>query len=136
MDFAVPANHRRKIKEKEKRDKYLHLAREQKKTMEHEGDGDTNSIQSLGKGSGRVRNRTMILTTPLLRLDRTPRKVLMTWGDLLSPRQPEYWEESWRLEGTCCHSNSSERPSANAGEKNSQGVIIITIIIRQDTTKT
>ena len=28
----------------------------------------------------------------------------------------------WRLEETCCHSNSSERPSANADEKNSQGV--------------
>ena len=26
----------------------------------------------------------------------------------------EYWEESWRLEETCCHSDSSERPSTNA----------------------
>ena len=26
------------------------------------------------------------------------------------------------LEETCCHSNSSERPSANADSKNSQGV--------------
>ena len=34
---------------------------------------------------------------------------------------PEYWEESWRLEDTCCHSNSSERPSANADVKNSNG---------------
>ena len=34
--------------------------------------------------------------------------------------RPEYWEESWRLEKTCCHSNSSEKPSANAGVKNSQ----------------
>ena len=31
----------------------------------------------------------------------------------------EYWEESWRLEETCCHSISSERLSANADEKNS-----------------
>ena len=23
--------------------------------------------------------------------------------------RPEYWEESWRLEETCCHSNSSEK---------------------------
>ena len=36
--------------------------------------------------------------------------------------RPEYWEESWRLEETCCHSNSSERPSANTDEKNSEGV--------------
>ena len=27
-----------------------------------------------------------------------------------------------RLKETCCHSNSSERPSANADVKNSQGV--------------
>ena len=31
-----------KIKENEKRDKCLDLARELKKTMEHEGDDDTN----------------------------------------------------------------------------------------------
>ena len=37
-DFAVPADHRIKLKECEKRDKYLDLARELKKTMEHEGD--------------------------------------------------------------------------------------------------
>ena len=30
------------IKESKKRDNYLDLARELKKTMEHEGDGDTN----------------------------------------------------------------------------------------------
>ena len=34
-------------------------------------------------------------------------------------KRPEYWEESWRLEESCCHSNSSERPSANADVKNS-----------------
>ena len=36
--------------------------------------------------------------------------------------RPEYWEESKRLEETCCHSNSSERPSANTDVKNSQWV--------------
>ena len=34
----------------------------------------------------------------------------------------EYWEESWRLEETCCHSNFSERPSAYAHVKNPQGI--------------
>ena len=34
--------------------------------------------------------------------------------------RPEYWEESWRLEETCCHSNSSEKSSANTGVKTSQ----------------
>ena len=39
VDFAVPADHRIKLKECEKKDKYLDLARELKnKTMEHEGD--------------------------------------------------------------------------------------------------
>ena len=42
VDLAVPANHRIKLKECEKKDKYLDLARELKKTMEHESDGDTN----------------------------------------------------------------------------------------------
>ena len=41
----------------------------------------------------------------------------------------EYWEESWRFEETCCHSNSSEKPSANSDVKNSKRIIIIIIII-------
>ena len=36
--------------------------------------------------------------------------------------RPEYQEESWRLKETCCHSNSSERPSAKTQVKNSQRV--------------
>ena len=32
----------------------------------------------------------------------------------------EYREESWRLEETYCHSNSSEKPFANADVKNSK----------------
>ena len=47
MAFAVPVDHRVKIKENEKRDKYEDLARGQKKknnkqTIEHEGAGDIN----------------------------------------------------------------------------------------------
>ena len=40
VDFAVPADHRIKLKECE-RDKYLNLAREFKKSMEHEDDNYT-----------------------------------------------------------------------------------------------
>ena len=36
-------------------------------------------------------------------------------------KQPEYREESWRLEETCCLSNCSDRPSANADVKISNG---------------
>ena len=40
IDFAVPADHIIKLKECEKKDKYLDLARE--KTVEHAGDDYTN----------------------------------------------------------------------------------------------
>ena len=42
VDFAVPADHRINLKESEKKDKYLDLARELKKTVEHESDDCTN----------------------------------------------------------------------------------------------
>ena len=51
--FAIPANDRLKMKENEKRDKYL--ATDRKKTREHVGDGDTNcnwcawNSQKVGK---------------------------------------------------------------------------------------
>ena len=41
VDFAVPVDHRVKLKESE-RVKYIDLARELKKSMEHKSDGDTN----------------------------------------------------------------------------------------------
>ena len=42
MDFVVPADHRVKLKESEKKDKYLYLARTLKKIVEHESDDYTN----------------------------------------------------------------------------------------------
>ena len=36
VDFAVPADHKVKLKENEKGDKYIDLARELKKIMQHE----------------------------------------------------------------------------------------------------
>ena len=41
-DFTVPADHRVKLKESEKRDKYFDLARELKKSIYHEDEGNTN----------------------------------------------------------------------------------------------
>ena len=46
MDVGVPADHIVKIEEREKRDKYLDLTRELKKTVEYE-DGDDNSSNCL-----------------------------------------------------------------------------------------
>ena len=40
MDFAVPAGHRVKFKETGKKNKYLDQARELKKAVKHEGDGN------------------------------------------------------------------------------------------------
>ena len=45
MDFSVPTDHEVKLKESEKKDKYMDLARELKTTMEYEGDGDTNCCE-------------------------------------------------------------------------------------------
>ena len=46
-------------------------------------------------------------------------------------RTTKYWEESWKLQETCCHSDFSEEPSANTDVKNSirDEIIIIIIII-------
>ena len=105
MEFAVPADHRIKLKECEKKDKYLDIARKLKKLWNMKmmiipivfgAFGTVTKGLIMGQEDLEVGGREeTIQTTALLRM-------------------PEYWEESWRLEETCCHSNSSERPSANA----------------------
>ena len=59
VEFAVSADHRINLKESEKKDKYLDLARELKKNVEHESDNYTNcdwcfwySHQRILKGTG------------------------------------------------------------------------------------
>ena len=42
VDFAIPANHRIKLKECKKKDKYLDVARELKKNVEHESNDCVN----------------------------------------------------------------------------------------------
>ena len=63
MDFAVPVDLIMNLKEGKKRDKYLDLARELKKIMEHIDDGDTNynwctwnNPQRIDNKNGRLRN--------------------------------------------------------------------------------
>ena len=62
--FAVPANHKVRLKEGEKRNKNLDLARVAE-TMEHEGDGNTscnwctwNELQRTGKRTEDRNERT------------------------------------------------------------------------------
>ena len=65
VDFAVPADHRIKPKESEKKYKYLDLARElKKKTLGHKSDDDTNcnwfswySHQRIGKKTIGLKNK-------------------------------------------------------------------------------
>ena len=95
VDFAVPADNRIKLKECEINNKYLDLARELKKTMEHMevtivpivigafGTVTKGSLKGLEdlKVGGRVETIQMIA---LLKTARILRRVLETWGDLLS----------------------------------------------------
>ena len=106
VDFAVPADHRVKLKESEKKDKYLDLARGLKKQG---SDGYTYcnwcslySHKRIGIGTGGLGN------------ERTSGDQHYCWN------RSEYQEKSWRLEKTWLHSDSSGKPSANAGVENSQ----------------
>ena len=94
MDFALPVDHRIKLKECEKKDKYRDLARELKKLWNMKMTivpivigafgtitrGLLKSLEELEVG-GRVETIQMIA---LLRTDRILRRVLETWRDLLS----------------------------------------------------
>ena len=93
---TVPADHRIKLKECEKKDKYIDLARELKKLWNMQvtiipivigafgtvTKGLQMGLEDLEVG-GRVET---IQTTTLLRTARILRRVLETWGDLLSLR--------------------------------------------------
>ena len=64
VDITVPADPKLKLKESEKKDKYLDLAGELKKTVEHESDFYTNcnwcfwySHRRIIKGTGGVENK-------------------------------------------------------------------------------
>ena len=84
VDFAVLAGHRVKIKESEKRDKYPDLAREQK-TMEHEGDSDTNCgwcTSNKPKRTGRLGNKRTSREHPDYRIIKTGQNTEKSPGDL------------------------------------------------------
>ena len=113
MDFVVPADHRVKSKECEKRDKYLDLTWESKKLWNMKLTIIPIVIGALGTVT---KGLVQELEGLEIRGDWRPSKLLHYW------ERPEYWEEFCRLQETCCHSNSSERLSAKTGVKNSIGV--------------
>ena len=108
MDFAVLADNWEKLKESEKKDKYLDLAWELKKLWNMKVTIIPIVIGALGtvtkgliKGVEELEIRELsetVQTTALLSLARIPRRFMETWGD-------------------CCHSNSNERPSAKTDVK-------------------
>ena len=112
VDFAVPPDHRIKLKECEKKDKYLDLARELKKLWNMKvtiipivigafrtvAKGLLKGLEDLEVGG----REEAIQTTTLSRTARILRRVLETCGNLLSLRL------QWK-------------PSANADVKNSNG---------------
>ena len=99
VDFAVPVDHRIKLKECEKRDKYLDLARELKKLWNMK-------VTKIPFVIGAFGTVTKGLLKGLEDLEVGGRVETIQTTALL--KQPEYREESWRLEGTCCHLISSE----------------------------
>ena len=93
VDFAVPADHKIKLKESEKKDKYLDLARELNKIRNMKVTIIPIVIGAFGTVSKRllkwledleVKGRVeTIQTTALLRTAIILRRALETWGDLL-----------------------------------------------------
>ena len=94
MDFAVSADHRVKLKESEKRDNYLDLARELKKLWNMKMTvilivigalGTVTKVLLQGLEDLEIRGQVeTIQTTALLRSARILRIVLETWGSLQS----------------------------------------------------
>ena len=111
VDSAVPADHRINLKENERMDKFLDFARELKKLWNIKMTVIPNGTFSIvTKGLVQeledleIRGRVLTIQTTL--------------------------KKSRRLEETCCYSDTSVKPSVNAGAKNSQKRKIIKSIIR------
>ena len=99
LDFAVPIDHRLKLKESEKKYNYLYVARELKKMWNMKMTVSQIVIGTLDRVIKGLEDLLIrgyvetIQTTALLRPARILRRI-------------------------CCHLNSCEKPSANAGMKN------------------
>ena len=109
VDFAVLADHRIKLKECGKKDKYLDLAKELKKLWNMRV-----TIVPIVIGAFGTVTKGLLKGLEDLEVGGRVETIQHYW------QRPEYGEESWRLEETCCHSNSSQKPSANTDVKNFQ----------------
>ena len=92
VDFAVPADHRIKLKECEKLDKYLDLAREFKKLWNIKVTIVPIVIRTFAQ---KLKDYKSAWRAWKLANEWRPSKRQYFW------RWLEYWEVSWRLEETC-----------------------------------
>ena len=109
VDFTLPADHRVKLKECEKKNKYLNLIRELKKLWNMKV-----TIIPIVNGALGTVTKELVLWLEDLEITGQVETI-----QTIALFRLEYWKESWRLEETCCYSNSSEKPSDNSGVKNS-----------------
>ena len=112
VDFAVSPDHKVKLKESEKRDNYLDLTRELKKTKEHESEGDIScnwrslfSHQRIGTGTGGFGNK---------RTSGNHQNYIIVEIGQNTKKCP------WDLRRLAVIQTPGEKPSASAGRKNSQ----------------
>ena len=112
VDFTAPAKHSENER-KQKDRQILGSCQRAEKAMEYEGDSDTNNSWGIRNSSQELRKEIHSLEKRFKSRIYRPQHC---WNQL------EYWEESWKPEETCCHSDSSEGSPANDAMKNSQGV--------------
>ena len=103
--WALSSRRTKEDKRKRKYRQVLRCCRRTEKSMEHEGDHDTNcnwrtrnDIQRLFKKVGRVENRRTSRDHPSYHIVKIDQKT----------------RDSWRFKEIHSHSDDSERPSANA----------------------
>ena len=110
VDFAVPPDQRLEWKVNEKKNKYLDITRELKKLWNMKVTFMPIMIGALGTVTRRLIKGLEDLEIKRKNSDHP------NWD------RPEYCEGYWRLEKTCCHLDSDEKPSTKTEVKNSQGV--------------
>ena len=132
VDFAVAADHRKKLKENEKK-KYLELARKLKKLWNVKvtiipivigafGTVTKGLLKGLEDFEMRGRVETIQITS-LLRMGRILRRVLETWGDLLSlilqwkPNSINWCENSQGLDNNNNNNNNNNNKKKKKKKK-------------------
>ena len=92
MDFAVPADHRVRLKESEKKKESISgPCQRAEGAMEHEGGGDTNrnwwtwnDLPNIGKGTERLRNQRTSRDYPDFTISKIDKNTEINPGVLLS----------------------------------------------------